>query len=60
MPSELMEAVTNALEREAAERDVEKRAQLLTATRATIEAWTRGRLTTEQAVLLIRLAAAPE
>lgn len=56
-PQELVEALASALERERGENDAQNRARILTRARAAIEAWRRGRVTTAQAVLLVRLAA---
>lgn len=58
LPQELLDAIANALDREASASDVEQRARLLAATRTTIEEWLRGRLTTEEAVALLRTAIA--
>lgn len=56
-PPELVEALAAALERERSEQDAQNRARILTGARAAIEAWRRGRVTTAQAVLLVRIAA---
>jgi hypothetical protein len=58
LPPELLDAVAKALDREASASDVGQRARLLAATRTTIEEWLRGRLTTEEAVALLRTATA--
>lgn len=55
-PPELMEALASALERERAESDLQKRARILGGARAAMDAWRRGRMTTAQAVLLVRIA----
>lgn len=55
-PQELIEALAAALERERDERDAEKRARILAGARAALDAWRRGRMTTAQAVLLVRVS----
>ena len=56
LPPELVTAVASALERERGETDAEKRAQIQTSIRAAVDGWLRGRVTTAQAVLLLRVA----
>jgi len=58
LPQELVEAVSFALDREASELDVAKRAHMLAATRRAVDAWLRGRLSTAQAVAELRGAPA--
>ena len=55
-PQELVEALACALERERAEGDAQKRARIVAGARAAVDAWRRGRMTTAQAVLLVRIA----
>ena len=50
VPDELVEAIDAALACEAEETDVHARAKLLARTRAALEDWLRGRMTTAQAV----------
>jgi hypothetical protein len=59
LPQELIDAVTVALDREALEVDIAKRAHLLAATRRTVDGWLRGRITTPQAVALLLRHTAP-
>jgi hypothetical protein len=56
LPPELLAAVESALEREHGEADAEKRARMQTGIRAAVEGWQRGRVSTAQAVLLLRIA----
>lgn len=55
-PPELVEALASALERERTEGDAQKRARIVAGARAAVDAWRRGRMTTAQAVLLVRIA----
>jgi hypothetical protein len=50
LTDDLVEAVCNTLDREAIERDLSRRANILTSARATLAHWREGRLTAEQAV----------
>jgi hypothetical protein len=59
LPQELIDAVSAALDREAVELDIAKRAHLLASTRRTVDGWLRGRLTTPQAVALLLRRSAP-
>jgi hypothetical protein len=49
----LLDAVVIALEAEAVEPDPEKRLVILRATRSTLEAWKRERVTTEEAISML-------
>ncbi len=56
LPPELLAAVESALERERGEVDAEKRERMHTGIRAAVDGWLRGRVTTAQTVLLLRIA----
>lgn len=56
LPPELVEAVASALECERDEIDAERRERIQSTIRASIDGWLRGRMTTERAVLLLRIA----
>lgn len=56
LPPELVAAVESALQRERGEADVEKRAHMQMGIRAALDGWLRGRISTPQAVLLLRIA----
>ncbi|HEX8795972.1 MAG TPA: hypothetical protein VF765_33715 [Polyangiaceae bacterium] len=58
MPPEILDAIIAVLDVEGRRNDFEARVRLLQATMATVEAWKRGRITTEQALVLIRAAIA--
>jgi hypothetical protein len=56
LPGELVEAVAAALEQERREVDAEARERIQAGVRATLDGWMRKRVTTAQAVLLLRIA----
>jgi hypothetical protein len=56
LPAELVEALEAALERERGEADPEARQRIQAGIRASFDSWLRKRVTTAQAVLLLRIA----
>ena len=56
LPKELVDAVEAALQRERGEVDPEARERIQANIRASLDGWLRKRMTTEQAVLLLRIA----
>jgi hypothetical protein len=58
MPPEMLDAIIAVLDAESRKSDRDARIRLLEATAATFEAWRRGRITTEQALVLMRAAIA--
>lgn len=57
LPPELIAAIEWALSRAREEVDTERKARLQTEVRAALDGWHRGRVTTAQAVLLLRITA---
>jgi hypothetical protein len=59
LPTDLVDAITQVLDCEAHEADVDVRAEMLSRARATLQAWLGGQVTTEQAIEALAEAAEP-
>ncbi|HEY8039958.1 MAG TPA: hypothetical protein VIF15_09205 [Polyangiaceae bacterium] len=55
LPDELVEAVTQAFDREMRELDMGVRAQMLARTRGTLDSWLHGTISTSDAVAALTL-----
>ena len=59
LSQDLLDAVETTLQCEGVESDFDRRAQLLATAHAVVDGWLSGRMSSSQAVLALRMAAAP-